>query len=205
MLARLLSEYSWVLVLVFAWIITRIRNSWSASTKIGQKQQLFPQLTVLSSVVKHILGSTALVCVKRSQVLQIESELRMSVFASFYTEWTLIFYFFRSSQSQPWFEATAKTYYLLHFSGVMKIFTKFQQVWGHENFHKISTGPVSWKFSQNLDTSGVMKIFTKFRQVRGHENFHKISTGQGSWKCSQNFDRSRVMKIFSKFPQVRGH
>ena len=43
MLARLRSEYSWVLALLFDWIII-IWNSSSASTKICQKRHLFPQL-----------------------------------------------------------------------------------------------------------------------------------------------------------------
>ena len=95
----------------------------------------------------------------------------------------------------------------------MKIFQKYWHVRDHENLHKISTGPWSWKFSQNFNRSAVMKIFTKFRQVRGHENFHKILTGPGSWKFSQNFNRSVVMKIltglqswkFSKNNDTYGH
>ena len=48
MLAPLLSEYLWVLVLVFDWII-RIRNSLIASTKICQKWHLFPWLNDYST------------------------------------------------------------------------------------------------------------------------------------------------------------
>ena len=43
LLARLLSEYSWVLALVSDWI-TRLGNSSSVSTKICQNRHLFPWL-----------------------------------------------------------------------------------------------------------------------------------------------------------------
>ena len=82
-------------------------------------------------------------------------------------------------------------------SGVMKIFTKFWRVQGHENFYKILTGLGSWKFSLNSTGPGSWK-FSLNSTGPGSWKFLLNSTGPGSWNCLQNFDRSGVMKIFTQ-------